>query len=92
VIPLPLVEEEAAMLPYFFDQLTYSEGDWQIMEHAHRKACERLDQDPALYEHNDRLARTIMKLFDKGARDYKLIASIAAHREIIMVRLMSTRH
>jgi hypothetical protein len=80
------------MLPYFFDQLTYSEDDWQIMENAHRKACERLGQDPAFYEHNDRLARTIMKLFDKGARDYEKIASIAAHREIIMVRLMSTRH
>jgi hypothetical protein len=80
------------MLPHPFDQLTYSEDDWQIMENAHLRACEILGQHPASYEHNDRLARTIMKLFDKGARDHERIASIAAHRETIMVRLLSTRH
>ena len=88
----PSVEEELSMLLHLFDQLTYSEDDWQIMEHAQLRACEILGQHPAYYENNDRLARTIMKLFYNGERDHERIASIAAHRETIMVRLLSTRH
>ncbi|UXN66254.1 hypothetical protein N8E89_24055 (plasmid) [Phyllobacterium sp. A18/5-2] len=80
------------MLLHLFDQLTYSEDDWQIMENAQLGAYEILRQHPAYYENNDRLARTIMKLFYNGERDHERIATIAAHREIIMVRLLSKRH
>ena len=80
------------MLQHLFDQLNYSEDDWQIMMCAHIRACEMLGVHPGYYEHKDRLARTIMKLFDKGGRDLEIIASIVAHRELIMVRLLSTRH
>ncbi|PSH68505.1 hypothetical protein CU102_12065 [Phyllobacterium brassicacearum] len=80
------------MSQHLFDQLTYSEDDWHIMENAHIRACELLGEHPAHYENNDRLARTIMQVFGTGARDYEIIASIAAQRERIMVYLLSTRH
>ena len=69
------------MSQHLFDQLTYSEDDWHIMENAHIRACELLGEHPAHYEHNDRLARTIMQVFGTGARDYEIIASIAAQRK-----------
>jgi hypothetical protein len=75
-----------------FHKLTYSEDDWQLMESAHRRACDLLGQSPLYYEHNDRLARTIMKLFDTGTRNVELLASIAVHREHVMDRLLSTHH
>lgn len=74
---------------HLFGQLTYSEEDWQIMEIAHIRV-RAIDQPPASYEHNDRLARTIMKLFDQGTRDYQILAAIAAYREAVMVRRTST--
>ena len=59
------------MIQNFSDKLTYSEDDWHVMEDAHIKACEILGLHPAYYEHRDRLARTIMSLFNKGTRDYR---------------------
>jgi len=73
-------------------KLTYSEDDWEIMEGAHRRACALLGQSPIYYEHKDRLARTIMMLFDDGTRDVEILASIAVHREHVMDRLLSTQH
>ena len=45
---------------HLFEQLTYSEDDWYIMQDAHLKACELLGLDPVSYKNADRLARTIM--------------------------------
>ena len=69
---------------HLFDKLTYSEDDWYIMQDAHVKACEILGQQPVSYNNADRLARTVMKLFDEGERDFQIIASIAAHREAVL--------
>ncbi|CAN7677765.1 DUF4277 domain-containing protein [Phyllobacterium sp. LjRoot231] len=71
---------------HHFENPTYSEEDWCILEDAHIKACELLGQPPVSYKNEDRLARTIMKLFDEGVRDFEIIASIAAHREIVLDR------
>ncbi|PSH61595.1 hypothetical protein [Phyllobacterium sophorae] len=76
------------MIQNLSDKLTYSEDDWHVMEDAHIKACEILGLHPAYYEHKDRLARTIMSLFNKGTRDYQIIASLAAHRETIYQRVI----
>jgi hypothetical protein len=83
---------EAIMSLHLFDHLTYSEEDWRIMEKARIRACELLGQRAGDYENNERLARTIMKVFDAGTRDYEILASIAAHRETVMVRRPSTHH
>lgn len=66
------------------DRPAYSEEDWQIIESANIKACELLEQPPATYEHADRLARTIMNLFDQGSRDFQILAAIAAHHENVL--------
>ena len=77
---------------HLFEKLTYSEDDWYIMQEAHVKACELLGAQPVSYRNADRLARTIMRLFDAGARDFETIASIAAHREIVLDRQSATYH
>ena len=77
---------------HLFEKLTYSEEDWYIMQDAHVKACELLGVQPVSYRNADRLARTIMNLFDGGARDFEIIASIAAHREAVLDRLLATHH
>ncbi|WP_271894233.1 hypothetical protein [Candidatus Phyllobacterium onerii] len=77
---------------HLFEKLTYSEDDWDIMQDAHLKACEFLGHDPVFYKNADRLARTIMNLFDGGARDFQIIASIAAHREAMLDRQLATYH
>jgi hypothetical protein len=66
------------MLHRLFEKLTYSEEDWCVMQKAHIKACELLGQPSTNAE---RLAKTVMKLFDAGERDVKIIAAMAAHRE-----------
>ncbi|RCW77718.1 hypothetical protein [Phyllobacterium bourgognense] len=77
---------------HLFEQFTYSEDDWYIMQDAHLKACELLGLDPVSYKNADRLARTIMNIFDGGARDFQIIASIAAHREAMLDRQFATYH
>jgi hypothetical protein len=74
------------------DRPAYSEEDWQIIERAHIKACELLEQPPATYEHAERLARTIMELFDQGSRDFQILAAIAAHREEVLDGQSSKYH
>ena len=74
------------------DRSTYGEEDWHIIERAHIKACELLGQPPATYEHADRLARTIMRLFDQGSRDFQILAAIAAHHENVLNRRSSEYH
>ena len=73
-------------------------SDWHIMQDAHVKACELLGHDPVSYKNADRLALTIMNLFEGGARDFQIIASIEAHREAMLgpsishVSLMAPKH
>ena len=71
---------------HLFDKLTYDEEDWCILGDAHIKACDLLGEPPMSYKNADRLARHIMKLFDAGVRDFEIIATIAAHHEIVLDR------
>ena len=57
------------------DRPTYSEENWHIIERAQIKACELLGQPPATYAHADRLARTIMRLFAQGSRNFQILAA-----------------
>ena len=77
---------------HLFEKLTYSEDDWYIMQDAHVKACELLGAEPVSYRNADRLARTIMKTLRRGARDFQIIASIAADREAVLDRQSATHH
>jgi hypothetical protein len=76
----------AIMSLYLFEKLTYDEDDWCILEDAHIRACDLLGEPPVSYKNADRLARHIMKLFDAGVRDFEMIATIAAQREINLDR------
>jgi hypothetical protein len=80
------------ILNHISDRPTYSEEHWHIIERAYIKACELLGQPPASYENADRLARTIMRLFDQGSRDFQILAAIAAHHENILNRRSSEYH
>jgi hypothetical protein len=68
------------MSMHIFDEL-YCEDDWQIMKKAHLKACQILDQPADSYRHSERLAKSVMKLFDDGERDFEVIAAAAAYSE-----------
>ena len=74
------------------DSPAYSEEGRQIIERAYSKACELLEQPPATYEHAYRLARTIIKLFDQGSRDFQILAAIAAHHENVLDGQSSKHH
>ncbi len=63
------------------NQITYSSQDWDIMQRAHEKASELLGRSPSTHEYANRLARTVMKLFDRGLRDPEVLAWVAANHE-----------
>jgi hypothetical protein len=64
----------------------YSQADWRILELAHRKACALLDRDPKFDPLAERVALTIMILFERGERDFGLLAQMAAKRERSLLR------
>lgn len=66
---------------------TYTSKDWATMATAHEMASAMLLRDPRTHEHADRLARTVMKLFDRGLRDPKIIADQASEREASLIGL-----
>jgi len=63
-----------------FDR-SYSEEDWLILERAHRRACMLLDRDPRFHPLAERVACTIMILFERGERDFGRLATMAVKRE-----------
>ncbi len=69
------------MAPNLFQKLTYSSEDWHIMELALYQASAILRRPAKTHHHSERLARTIMSLFDRGLRDPSFIAVGAADRE-----------
>lgn len=77
---------------HLFEKLNYSEDDWCIMKNAHIMSCELLGQSPRSYEYNERLARSVMNLFNDGIRDYYVLALVAARRETDQIRLAATYH
>jgi hypothetical protein len=60
---------------------SYSTQDWNLMQRAHARASEMLQRCAFTDENANRLARTVMKLFDQGLRDEEVIASRAAEQE-----------
>jgi len=59
----------------------YSTEDWRLMQRALAKAFEVLQRCPKSHANADRLARTVMKLFDQGLRDEEAIVSKAVKQE-----------
>lgn len=51
------------------------------MQRSHTKASEMLQRCAFTDENANRLARTVMNLFDQGLRDEEVIASRAAEQE-----------
>ncbi|MBB3147657.1 hypothetical protein FHS21_004081 [Phyllobacterium trifolii] len=60
---------------------TYTSSDCATMSRAYEMAAAILQRDPRSHDPADRLGWTIMKLFDQGMRDAKLIATTAADKE-----------
>ena len=60
---------------------TYNSSDCATMSRAYEMATVILRRDPRTHDPADRLGWTIMKLFDQGMRDAKLIATTAADKE-----------
>lgn len=69
----------------------YSNNDWEIMQRAHAKASELLGRCPHTHEHANRLARIVMKLFDRGLRDAEVLAWVAANQETVISNIASER-
>jgi hypothetical protein len=69
------------------ESLTYSTEDWT----AHMMASAILQRDPTTHENADRLARTVMKLFDQGMHDPKEVAAAAVDQEIAVSQIGSQR-
>ena len=63
---------------------TYSTEEWNCVQRVHVKASELLRRSPSVHEHADRLARTVMKLFDQGLRDEETIVSKAIIQEMLV--------
>ena len=63
------------------DKLAYTSEDWETRRRALEMASAILKRDPTTHENAERLARCIMKLFDQGMRDAKLMAAAAADQE-----------
>ncbi|TXR46299.1 histidine phosphatase family protein [Phyllobacterium endophyticum] len=73
------------------DSLTYSNDDWMTMQTAHMMASAMLQRDPTTHDNAGRLARAVMKLFDRGIRDPKLIAVAAADQETLVSAIGTER-
>ncbi|MDR6635909.1 cation transport regulator ChaC [Phyllobacterium sp. 1468] len=71
--------------------LAYSPEDWDTMQTAHLMASAMLGRDPTSHENAERLARTVMKLFDHGMRDAKEIAMEAVDQETQVSDIAATR-
>ncbi len=63
-------------------QHTYTTEQWNLMQRAHVKASEMLGRCSHTHEHANRLARTVMRLFDQGLRDDVIIAVMAVEQEM----------
>jgi hypothetical protein len=70
---------------------TYTTEQWDLMQRAHAKASEMLGRCAHTHEHANRLARTVMKLFDQGLRDELLIAAKAVEHEITATNIARER-
>ncbi|ATU94985.1 hypothetical protein [Phyllobacterium zundukense] len=76
---------------HLVNQLTYSSQDWDIMQRAHTKASELLGRCPSTHENANRLARTVMNLFNRGLRDAEVLAWIAANQETAVTNIALVR-
>ena len=76
---------------HLITQHTYTSEQWDLMHRAHVKASGMLGRCSLTHEHVNRLARTVMKLFDQGLRDDLIIAAKAAEQEMTVTRIASER-
>ncbi|NTS30657.1 hypothetical protein HQ945_05265 [Phyllobacterium sp. BT25] len=73
-------------------QHNYSPEDWDLMQRAHAKASQMLGRCYLTHEHANRLARTVMKLFDQGLRDDLFIAAKAVEQELTTTKIADDRN
>lgn len=73
------------------DRYIYSDNDWEILQRAHAKASELLGRCPHTHEHANRLARIVMKLFNRGLCDAEVLAWVAANQETVISNIASER-
>ena len=66
---------------HLVNKYVYSPEDWNFMQRAHACASLKLGRDPVTHENADRLARTVMNLFNKGLRDEEAIVLRASEEE-----------
>jgi cation transport regulator ChaC len=69
------------------ENLTYSTEDWMTMQTAHMMASAILQRDPTTHENADRLARTVMKLFDQGMHDRRRLRLLRLTRRSLSRKL-----
>lgn len=60
----------------------YTDEDWQIMSEAHKTASLKLGRDHREHENANRLARTVMMLFDQGIKNKDILVRMAIRREL----------
>ena len=70
---------------------TYSVEDWNLMQRAHSAVSSLLQRSPCEHENAERLARTVVKLFDHGLRDEDILVAKAAEQEFMVSGIAERR-
>lgn len=66
---------------HLISKTVYSGEDWKLMQNAHVRASALLKRSPYDDINANRLARTVMRLYDQHIRDDETIATLAAREE-----------
>jgi hypothetical protein len=73
------------------DNHSYSSEDWNSMQRAHNTVSALLQRCPKEHEDAERLARTVMKLFNQGIRDEDVLVAKAAEQELMVSEIAERR-
>lgn len=65
----------------------YSERDLLVLNRAQKRASSILDRDPNYDPRSDRLARTILRFFLCGERDFGRLAGMAVKCELDLMKV-----
>ena len=70
----------------------HSPEDWDSMQRAHAEASSRLGRDPITDANADRLARTVVNLFQTGIRNEEELAVRASEEEAAITAAKGEHH
>lgn len=65
----------------------YSERDLLVLNRAQKRASSILGRDPKHDPHADRLAKTILRFFLRGERDFGRLAGMAVKCELDLMKV-----